>query len=47
MFDNELTNLNNYIYRYIEKHKDINQIGAIGDNKTNKITNPLIAKKMI
>lgn len=45
MFNNEFTYLNNYIYYYIEKHRNINQIGAIGDNKTNKITNLLIAKK--
>jgi len=46
MLNNEYSYLNNYIYYFIERYKNIRQIGSIHNNKTNKITNLIIAKSV-
>ncbi|ETN96131.1 grasp-with-spasm system ATP-grasp peptide maturase [Zhouia amylolytica] len=44
--DREYTYINNYIYNYFEKKKDIPTIGSIYDNQTNKVTNLLKARNV-
>jgi ATP-GRASP peptide maturase of grasp-with-spasm system len=46
MLNNELTYLNNFVYYFIEKYRNIRHIGSIHNNKTNKLSNLLIAKSV-